>query len=76
MHAGTFFSLTPEDQVREKKAPSITLPQLKLLLKVLLPMKRQTMETLISQILWIQARNHRAYLSHRKKRLQELAKKP
>jgi hypothetical protein len=37
-------------------------------------MKPQSLETLISQILWIQARNHRAYLSHRKKRLQELAK--
>ena len=35
-------------------------------------MKPQSLETLISQILWIQARNHRAYLSHRKKRLQEL----
>jgi hypothetical protein len=39
-------------------------------------MKPQSLETLISQILWIQARNHRAYLSHRKKRLQELVKEP
>jgi hypothetical protein len=39
-------------------------------------MKKQTIETLISQILWIQARNHRAYLSHRKRRMREFVKDP
>jgi hypothetical protein len=39
-----------------------------------LPMKRQNLETLISQILWIQARNLRAYLSHRKRRMRNLSK--
>jgi hypothetical protein len=41
------------------------------LLKVILPMKRHTIETLIEQIIWVQTRNHRAYLSHRRKRLRE-----
>jgi hypothetical protein len=34
-------------------------------------MRRHTIETLIEQIIWVQTRNHRAYLSHRQKRLQE-----
>jgi hypothetical protein len=37
-------------------------------------MKQQTFMNLIEQIAWIQARNHRAYLSHRKRRLRELVK--
>lgn len=35
-------------------------------------MKRHTFESLLEQIAWIQARNHRSYLSHRRKRIQEL----
>jgi len=71
VHVGPFFSLAPENQDGKKKAPSITLSQLRVLLKVILPMRRHTIETLIEQIIWIQTRNHRAYLSHRRKRLQE-----
>jgi len=41
--------------------------------RVLLPMKKHTVESLIEQILWIQERNHRAYLSHRRKRIKNLA---
>jgi hypothetical protein len=44
------------------------------LLKVILPMKQHTLETLIAQVAWIQARNHRAYLSHRRKRMREIVK--
>jgi hypothetical protein len=44
------------------------------LLKLLLPMKKHSLDTLIEQVTWIQARNHRAYLSHRRKRLRELVK--
>ena len=57
-----------------KKAPSITLSQLRVLLKLLLPMKKQALDTLIEQIVWIQNQNHRAYLSHRRKRLLILSK--
>jgi hypothetical protein len=74
-HAGTFF-LWHLKITLWKKAQSIMLLQLRVLLKVLLPMKSQSLETLISQILWIQARNHRAYLSHRKRRMKEFVKEP
>ena len=57
-----------------KKAPSITLSQLRILLKLLLPMRKHSLDTLIEQVIWIQDRNHRAYLSHRKRRLRELNK--
>jgi len=50
------------------------LSQLRFLLMIILPMKRHTFETLVEQIIWIQRRNHRAYLSHRKKRLLKLVK--
>jgi hypothetical protein len=52
-----------------KKAPSITLSQLRVLIKLLLPMKKQAVDSLLDKILRVQQRNHRAYLFHRKKRL-------
>lgn len=55
-----------------KKAPSITLSQLRVLIKVVFPMKRHTVETLIEQVVWVQNQNHRAYLSHRRKRMRDL----
>ncbi|AOY57225.1 hypothetical protein [Desulfococcus multivorans] len=54
-----------------KKAPSITLSQIGILLNLLLPMKKHSFETMIEQIFWIQTKNHRAYLSHRRRRMQE-----
>ena len=36
-------------------------------------MKQRTFENLLYKIKWIQIRNHRAYLSHRKRRLREVA---
>ena len=36
-------------------------------------MKQHTFESLLEQIIWIQTRNHRAYLSHRRKRMRELS---
>jgi len=41
-----------------EKVPFITLPQLRVLIRVILPMKRHTLETLIEQIVWMQNRNH------------------
>jgi len=35
-------------------------------------MKDQTLENLIEQVIWIQNKNHRAYLSHRKRREKEI----
>ncbi len=37
-------------------------------------MKKHSLETLIEQVVWIQKRNHRAYLSHRRRRLREIVK--
>jgi hypothetical protein len=71
MHDGPLFSMAPENQDGEKKAPSITLSQLRLLIKLLLSMEKQTMESLIQQVVWIQNRNHKAYLFHRKRRESE-----
>jgi hypothetical protein len=57
-----------------KKALSITLSQLRILIKIILPMKKVTVDGLIEQIAWIQGRNHCAYLSHRKRRMRKLVK--
>jgi len=59
-----------------KKAPSITLSQLRVLIKVVLPLRKIDFDTVIRQIAWIQCRNHRAYLSHRRRRLREIVKDP
>jgi len=75
VNAGPLLPLAPENQAG-KKAPPIRLSQLRVLLKVFLPRKRQCLETLIGQELWIQARNHRAYPFHRKKQMRKLVRKP
>jgi hypothetical protein len=62
--------LAPENQ-DGKKAPFITLSQLSVLLKVILQIKRNTVQTLIEQIVWAKTMNQRADFSHRRKRLQE-----
>jgi len=37
-------------------------------------MGKHTLDTLIELIVWVQQKNHRAYLSHRKKRLKQIIK--
>jgi hypothetical protein len=52
-----------------KKAPVITPSQLRLLLETVLPLREFNIEMAIELAGWIQRRNHRSYLSHRKKKM-------
>jgi hypothetical protein len=54
-----------------KKAPALTLPQMRTLLEVVLPLRKYTIEDVIELIAWVQQRNHRAYVSHKKRRATE-----
>lgn len=55
----------------EKKTPAVTISQLRVLLQVILPLKTYDIDSALSLIIWVQLKNHRAYLSHRKKKLRE-----
>jgi hypothetical protein len=41
-------------------------------MRLILPMRRHTLLSLIDLLAWIQEKNHRAYLSHRRKRLRSM----
>lgn len=47
-----------------KKAPSIALSQLGILIEVILPMKRRTFENLLERVIGIEVRNHRLPICH------------
>jgi SRSO17 transposase len=51
-----------------KKAPALTVSQVRILLEVVLPLKIYTIADVLQQIADIQRRHHRAYRSHRKRR--------
>ena len=55
-----------------KKAPAITLSQLRILLEIVLPLRMFDIEGAIELVRLIQQKNHLAYLSHKKKRFREL----
>ncbi len=55
----------------EHKAPLLTLSQLRLLLKAVLPLRVYDITDLIFLVQWIQMKNQRAYISHRKRTLVE-----
>src|SRR5262245_55578296 len=55
-----------------KKAPAITLSQLRTLLEVVLPLKTLTMAAVLQLVSGRQQRHHRAFLSHRTRRRQPL----
>jgi hypothetical protein len=49
----------------------LTLPQIKKMLQTVLPLRSLTIEGAMSILKYTINRNHNAYLSHRKKRIQE-----
>src|ERR671927_459383 len=55
----------------KKKAPALTISQVRRLLEVVLPLKIFQPEDILRLVADLQQRNHRAYLVHRKRRLRE-----
>lgn len=55
----------------EKKAPALTVSQLRTWLAAVLPLRRVTIDEALTLVAWVQRRNHGAYLSHRKRRESE-----
>jgi SRSO17 transposase len=56
----------------EKKAPALTISQVRRLLDVVLPLKVFDTDEVLQLVADMQQRHHRAYLSHKKKRLHEI----
>jgi hypothetical protein len=54
-----------------KKAPALTVSQLRMLLDVLFPHCTLTLEDVLKLVAWVQRRNYGAYLSQRKRRAAE-----
>ena len=54
-----------------KKAPALTVAQLRTLLDAVLPLRIATVDAVLALVAWVQRRNHRAYLAHRKRRESE-----
>jgi hypothetical protein len=52
----------------------MTLPQIKRMLETVLPLRRVTKEVAMELLVYTIKRNHTAYLSHRKKRIEEAMK--
>jgi hypothetical protein len=42
--------------------------QLRMLLDAVLPLRMATSDNVLELVAWVQRRNHRAYLAHRKRR--------
>jgi hypothetical protein len=57
----------------EKKVPALTVSQVRRLLEVVLPLKVFQAEDVLQLVAGMQQRQHRAYRSHRKRRLHEIA---
>jgi SRSO17 transposase len=51
-----------------KKAPALTVSQLRMVLEVILPLRMYMVADALELVVWVQRCNHRAYMSHRKRR--------
>jgi hypothetical protein len=51
-----------------KKAPALTVSQLRTILAVVLPLRTYTIDEVLALVAWVQRCNHRAYLAHSKRR--------
>ena len=51
-----------------KKAPALTVAQLRKLLEVIFPLRPATVEDVLAVVAWVQRRHHGVYLAHRKRR--------
>lgn len=65
LHARPLLSLAPQDKAGEK-APHIRLSQMRILLEVALLLREYDIHDVLDLVEWIQRRNYRSYISHRK----------
>ena len=65
------FFLWPLKLRLEKKAPALTVSQLRTILDVVLPLRLYTIEEGLELVAWVQRRNHQAYQAHRARRQED-----
>jgi hypothetical protein len=51
-----------------KKAPALTVSQLRIILDVVIPLRRYDIPDVLALVAWMQQRHHQASLAHRKRR--------
>ena len=71
MHSGSLFPGAAAAAFK-KNVGGLTVPQVKLLLSVVLPRREFDADWVLEVIDYRRRRNHAAYLSHRKRRLEKL----